>query len=88
MDREYDLFEKLFDGSVVWRRFVRGLETARAKLGEFASRSKNEFFAIHTPTKDIVERVNLQPQVCQEGTNTMSRRAFSVPPGIVDPEPA
>jgi hypothetical protein len=63
MNREYDIFEKLPDGSVLWRAFVQGLEPARAKLGELASSSKNEFFAIHTPTKDIVVRVN----VAQEG---------------------
>ena len=25
VDRDYDLFEKLRDGSVLWRAFVRGL---------------------------------------------------------------
>jgi hypothetical protein len=63
MNREYDIFEKLPDGSVLWRDFVRGLETARPKLGELASSSTNEFFAIHTLTKDIAVRVN----VAQEG---------------------
>jgi hypothetical protein len=32
MNRDYDIFEKLPDGSVVWRAFVPGLENARAKL--------------------------------------------------------
>ena len=59
MNREYDIFEKFSDGSVVWRDFVHGLETARAKLGQLASHSKNEFFAIHTPTKEITIRVNV-----------------------------
>ncbi|MGH9738785.1 MAG: hypothetical protein ACRD4X_09380 [Candidatus Acidiferrales bacterium] len=59
MDREYDIFEKLPDGDLVWRAFVVGLESARAKLGQLASHSKNEFFAIHTPTKQIVARVNV-----------------------------
>jgi hypothetical protein len=35
------------------------METARAKLGQLASRSKKEFFAVHAPTKDIVARVNV-----------------------------
>jgi hypothetical protein len=39
--------------------FVQGLEPARAKLDQLAGSSKNEFFAIHTPTKDIVVRVNV-----------------------------
>ena len=59
MNREYDIFEKFSDGSVLWRDFVRGLEPARAKLEELASSSKNEFFAMHTPTKDIAVRVNI-----------------------------
>jgi hypothetical protein len=58
MNREYDIFEKFSDGSVVGRDFVRGLETGRSKLDQLARRSKNEFFAIHTPTKDIAVRVN------------------------------
>ncbi len=62
MNREYDIFEKFFDGSVVWREFVRGLETARAKLGQLASSSKEEFFAIHTPTKEITVRVNVSEE--------------------------
>jgi len=59
MKLEYDIFEKFSDGSVVWQGLVQGLETARAKLEELARRSKNEFFAIHTPTKDIPVRVNV-----------------------------
>ena len=59
MNREYDIFEKFSDGSVLWRDFVRGLEPARARLEELASSSKNEFFAMHTPTKDIAVRVNI-----------------------------
>jgi hypothetical protein len=62
MNREYDIFERLPDGRIFWRDFVVGLETARSKLGELGSSSKNEFFAIHTPTKDIAARVNVSEQ--------------------------
>jgi hypothetical protein len=58
MNRDYDIFEKLPGGDVVWRAFVPGLENARAKLQNLAKNSENEFFAIHTPTKEIVVRVN------------------------------
>jgi hypothetical protein len=58
MNREYDIFEKLPDGTVLWRDFIQGLEPARAKLDQLAKTSKNEFFAIHTPTKDVAARVN------------------------------
>ncbi len=60
MNREYDLFEKMPDGSHRWREFVQGLENARAMLAYWSELSPNEFYAIHTPTKEIVARVNTQ----------------------------
>ena len=39
MDRDYDLFEKLPDHSVVWRGFVPGLENAPARREELAKLS-------------------------------------------------
>lgn len=62
MYREYDIFEQLPDGSVEWRGFVIGLDTARTRLELLGNRSKHEFFAMHTPTKEIVVRVNVPPQ--------------------------
>ncbi len=59
MNREYDLFEKFPDGSTIWRDFVVGLEVARQRLQHLAQESTNEFFAIHTPTKEIVARENV-----------------------------
>lgn len=54
MDREYDVFEKFPDGSHIWRAFVRGLVDARARVAQLSATSSNEFYAIHTPTKEIV----------------------------------
>jgi hypothetical protein len=59
VDREYDIFEKLPDGSVLWRAFVPGRQNAIARLNELGSLSTNEHFAMHTPTKEIVARVNV-----------------------------
>jgi hypothetical protein len=59
MDREYDLFEILPDGSVLWRAVVPGLENALARLKMLGSLSTNEHFAIHTPTRTVVSRVNV-----------------------------
>jgi hypothetical protein len=58
MDREFDLFEKLPDGSVLWKAMVPGLENALNRLKSLGSISPNEHFAIHTPTKTVVARVN------------------------------
>ncbi len=60
MDREYDIFGKLPDGTAVWRTFIPGLDNTLAELGKFGKLSPNEFFAIHTPTKETVARVNAQ----------------------------
>ncbi len=60
MNREYDIFEKLSDGRVVWRAFVRGLEAARARVAELAGRSKHEFFAMDMLTKNVAARVKRQ----------------------------
>lgn len=56
MDRDYDIFETLPNGTSIWRCFVRGVEEARAMVNRLASQGANEFFAIHTPTKEIVAR--------------------------------
>lgn len=58
MDRDYDLFEELPDGSVLWRAVVPRLENALAKLQELAELSSNKCFAMYIPSKDIVGRVN------------------------------
>ena len=54
MDREYDVFEIFPDGTHIWRAFVRGLVDARARVVELSEGSANEFYAIHTPTKEVV----------------------------------
>jgi hypothetical protein len=59
MDREYDIFEKLSDGSLMWRAFARGRENAANKLEQLSALSPNEHFAIHTPSEEIVARVNV-----------------------------
>jgi hypothetical protein len=59
LNREYDIFERLPDGTDLWKDYVQGLEQARLKLQELAAQSKNEHYAIHTPTKEIAARVNI-----------------------------
>ncbi len=67
MDREYDIFEKFSDGSVMWRTFARGLERAASRLTELGAVSPNEHFVIHTPSKEIVARVNVPHTDAIEG---------------------
>lgn len=58
MDREYDIFEVYPNGELLWRVCVKGLENARLELAELGKQSGNRFFATHTPTKEIVAKVN------------------------------
>lgn len=58
MNRDYDIFEKLPDGTVLWRGLIHGRELACIKLNELGNHSKNELVAIHMPTKEIIARAN------------------------------
>jgi hypothetical protein len=60
LNREYDIFERLPDGTDLWKDYVHGLEQAHRRLQELAAQSKNEHYAIHTPTKEIAARVNVR----------------------------
>jgi hypothetical protein len=74
MERDYDLFERSQDNSLVWRGSVRGLENARRKLQELATRTTNECFAIYTPTRQIVALVN----IAQAGQLRAKRVVFQI----------
>jgi hypothetical protein len=58
MNREYDLFERMSDGSLMWRGFAKGLENARLRLQRIATETANECFAIDVSTGDIAARLN------------------------------
>lgn len=60
-DRDYDLFERLPDGGVLWRDRINGQTAAVAKLDELAANSPNEVFAIHLRSKEIVATRNGKP---------------------------
>jgi len=59
MTREYEIFEKFADGSVLWKCTISGLETTIQKLKEFALESTNEYFALHSQSNAVVARVNI-----------------------------
>ena len=56
MNRDYDLFEQLPDGSELWRRHVQGLLEAQRELVQMSKTTKNDCFAMHFKTKEIVAR--------------------------------
>ena len=53
MRREYDIFEKFPDGSIVWRVCVRGQFEAKRKVKELAEHSGNEFVAIDIQAEEL-----------------------------------
>lgn len=59
MEREYELFEQLPDGSTIWRACASGLPNVRLKLQEIARKTTNQCFAMYFPTKEIVARLNV-----------------------------
>ncbi len=59
MDREYDLFEKYPDGTVLWKSSVVGHENAICKLKELAASTKNECFLMHLPTNTVIASMNV-----------------------------
>ena len=58
MERTYDIFEKMSDGSVLWRAAIPGHEAAIRQLRELASQSTNEFQLMHIPTKTVIATIN------------------------------
>lgn len=58
MNRDYDLFEILPDGSPIWKELVSGLAEAIRKLEELGKETKNEMRLMHVPTNTIIATVN------------------------------
>ena len=58
MDSEYNIFECLPDGSVIWRESVSGLVSTRARLQELARTASNDYIAMRLPTREVVFRAD------------------------------
>jgi hypothetical protein len=58
MNREYDAFEVLPDGTMMWRATVVGREDAVEKLKRVAKNSPNEFRLMHIPTQTVIATIN------------------------------
>ena len=54
MDREYEIFECLADGSVMWCARASGLQNTRLKLDGLVRDTGKEFFGMHLSTRDII----------------------------------
>jgi hypothetical protein len=58
MNHEYDAFEVLPDGTLMWRGTVVGHEDAVEKLKRVAKNSPNEFRLMHIPTQTVIATIN------------------------------
>jgi hypothetical protein len=58
LDREYDLFEALPDGSFLWRGTISGHQAAIQKLRELGAAASNELRLIHLPTQTVIATIN------------------------------
>ena len=59
MDRNYDLFEILPDGSPIWKCAVAGHENAIQQLRELAAKTNNEVRIMHLPTQTVIAVLNV-----------------------------
>ena len=58
MERSYDIFEVMPDGSLMWRAEVTGHENAVAKLKHLAAQTTNELLVMHLATKAVIAIMN------------------------------
>lgn len=58
MEREYDLFELLPDGGLMWRETVAGHENAIRRLKELAQQTPNEVRMMHVLSNSMIASMN------------------------------
>jgi len=58
MERVYDIFENMPDGSLLWRVAIPGHAAAIQKLQELATESRNEFRLMHIATNTVIATIN------------------------------
>ena len=59
VEREYDIFACLPDGSILWHDSASGLRNTRLKLQKLVRDTGKEFFAMHLLTREIVFAVDV-----------------------------
>ena len=58
MERDYDLFEVLADGAVIWRETVAGHENAIRRLKELSQETSNEVRVMHVLSNTLIASMN------------------------------
>ena len=62
VDRNYDIFEVMPDGSPIWREAVTGHENAIQRLKELSAKTANEIRVIYLPTQTVIAAINQSQQ--------------------------
>ena len=63
MRRDYDVFEKFPDGSVIWRACITGRHEPQCKILELQEYSENEFFMVDIQSEFFPPRVTNGPEL-------------------------
>jgi len=58
MERSYDIFEVMPDGTLIWRATVVGHEPAIIALKNMAAQTKNEVLLMHLETRTTIAIMN------------------------------
>jgi hypothetical protein len=58
VEREYDLFEKMPDGHLLWRSSVLGQENAIHALKELAAKTNNDVRVMHLQSQAVIATMN------------------------------
>jgi hypothetical protein len=58
MERDYDLFEVLSDGALMWREMAPGHENAVRKLVELSKQTSNEVRVMHVLSNTLITSMN------------------------------
>ena len=58
MERNYDIFEKESDGSLMWREAISGHEAALQKLKDMAAQSASEFQLRHLASNTLIATIS------------------------------
>ena len=66
MDRQYDLFQVLPDGSLLWREAVVGDKAAIERLERLALLESCEFQLLHLPEKTVIATMNARETVARK----------------------
>lgn len=82
---EYDVYEVLPNGATAHRAFVTGLEAAWKSLYDLAATTKNECFALYSPTRQVVAQVNVPP-AWQRARKLIFQIAYTEELGIIRTE--